>query len=57
MTQQDMIERAKQAKFKIEFMALMLISDRKDMAASAYEEALAHLKAIIGEEFFKIEQL
>jgi hypothetical protein len=50
MTQQDMIERAKQAKFKIEFMALMLISDRKDMAASAYEEALVHLKAIIGEE-------
>jgi len=50
MTQQDMVELAKQAKFKIEFMALMLISDRKDMAASAYEEALASLKAIIGEE-------
>ena len=50
MTQQDMIELAKQAKFKIEFMALMLLADRKDMAASAYEEALAHLKAIIGDE-------
>jgi hypothetical protein len=50
MKQEDMIELAKQAKFKIEFMALMLISDRKDMAASAYEEALTHLKTIIGEE-------
>ena len=50
MTQQDMIELAKQAKFKIEFMALMLLADRKDMAASAYEEALANLRAIIGEE-------
>mgnify|MGYP003672539489 FL=1 len=50
MTQEDMIELAKQAKFKIEFMALMLLADRKDMAASAHEEALANLRAIIGEE-------
>ena len=50
MKQEDMIELAKQAKFKIEFMALMLLADRKDMAASAYEEALAHLRAIIGDE-------
>jgi hypothetical protein len=50
MKQEDMIELAKQAKFKIEFMALMLLADRKDMAASAYEEALANLRAIIGEE-------
>ncbi len=28
----------------------MLLADRKDMAASAYEEALANLRAIIGEE-------
>ena len=49
MTQEEMIEGAKRAKFKIEFMALMLISDRKDKAAEAYEEALRELKQIIGE--------
>ena len=49
MTQQDMIESAKRAKFKIEFMAMMLLADRKDEAAEAYEEALRELKQIIGD--------
>ena len=49
MTQQDMIEGAKRAKFKIEFMAMMLLADRRDKAAEAYEEALRELKQIIGE--------
>ena len=49
MTQQDMIEGAKRAKFKIEFMAMMLLAGRKDEAAEAYEEALRELMQIIGE--------
>ncbi len=49
MTQQDMIEGAKRAKFRIEFMAMMLLADRKDKAAEAYEEALRELKQIIGD--------
>ena len=49
MTQQDMIESAKRAKFKIEFMAMMLLADRKDEAAEAYEEALRELKQSIGD--------
>tara|TARA_X000001316_G_C908875_1_gene24746 strand:+ start:443 stop:592 length:150 start_codon:yes stop_codon:yes gene_type:complete len=49
MTQQDMIEGAKRAKFRIEFMAMMLLAGRKDKAAEAYEEALRELKQIIGD--------
>jgi len=49
MTQQDMIEGAKRAKFRIEFMAMMLIAGRNDEAAEAYEEALRELIQIIGE--------
>jgi hypothetical protein len=49
MTQQDMIEGAKRAKFRIEFMAMMLIAGRNDEAAEAYEEALRELKQIIAE--------
>ena len=44
------VENTKLAKFKIEFMALMLLADRKDMAAKAYEEALDALKEIIGDD-------
>jgi len=49
MTQQDMIEGAKRAKFRIEFMAILLIAGRNDEAAEAYEEALRELKQIIAE--------
>ena len=49
MTQQDMVEGDKRAKFRIEFMAMMLLADRKDKAAEAYEEALRELKQIIGD--------
>ena len=60
MTQEEMVDEwlaplvdcraaAKRAKFKIEFMAMMLLADRKDEAAEAYEEALRELKQIIGE--------
>ncbi len=49
MTQQDMIEGAKRAKFRIEFMAMMLIAGRNDEAAEAYEEALRELVQIIAE--------
>lgn len=50
MTQQDMIELAKQAKFQVEFMALMVMADRRDKAAEACACALAKLSEIIGEE-------
>lgn len=49
MTQQDMIEGAKRAKFRIEFMAILLIAGRNDEAAEAYEEALRELMQIIAE--------
>jgi hypothetical protein len=49
MTQQDMIEGAKRAKFRIEFMAMMLLAGRNDEAAEAYEEALRELVQIIGD--------
>jgi hypothetical protein len=49
MTQQDMIEGAKRAKFRIEFMAILLIAGRNDEAAEAYEEALRELVQIIAE--------
>jgi|TARA_B100000073_G_scaffold340232_1_gene339781 hypothetical protein len=44
------IEKAKLAKFKLEFMALMLVVDRKDEATSAYEDALDAVKQIIAYE-------
>ena len=44
------IEKAKLAKFKLEFMALMLVVDRKDEATNAYEEALEAVKQIIAYE-------
>ena len=50
MSKKDMIQNAKDAKFQIEFMALMLLSSRHDKAAAAYECALAKLSEIIGED-------
>jgi hypothetical protein len=44
------LEKAKLAKFKLEFMALMLVVDRKDEATNAYEEALEAVKQIIAYE-------
>ena len=49
MSRDDMIQNVKDAKFQIEFMALMLLSSRHDMAAAAYEKALAKLVEIVGE--------
>ena len=60
MTQEEMVDEwlaplvdcraaAKRAKFRIEFMAMMLIAGRNDEAAEAYEEALRELVQIIGE--------
>jgi len=50
MSRDDMIQNVKDAKFQIEFMALMLLSSRHDMAAAAYEKALAKLSEIVGED-------
>jgi hypothetical protein len=50
MSKEQIIQNAKDAKFQIEFMALMLLSDRKDEAATAYENALAKLSEIVGVE-------
>jgi hypothetical protein len=60
MTQEEMVDEwlaplvdcraaAKRAKFRIEFMAMMLLAGRKDEAAEAYEEALRELVQIIGD--------
>tara|TARA_Y100000289_G_C3832619_1_gene104387 strand:- start:52 stop:291 length:240 start_codon:yes stop_codon:yes gene_type:complete len=49
MSRDDIIENVKDAKFQIEFMALMLLSSRHDKAAAAYEKALAKLSEIVGE--------
>ncbi len=60
MTQEEMVDEwlaplvdcraaAKRAKFRIEFMAMMLIAGRNDEAAEAYEEALRELVQIIAE--------
>lgn len=49
MSRDDIIENVKDAKFQIEFMALMLLSDRTDEAATAYEKALAKLSEIVGD--------
>lgn len=49
MSRDDIIQNVKDAKFQIEFMALMLLSDRKDKAADAYECALAKLSEIVGD--------
>ncbi len=49
MSRDDNIQNVKDAKFQIEFMALMLLSDRQDKAAAAYECALAKLSEIVGE--------
>ena len=43
MSRDDIIQNVKDAKFQIEFMAMMLLSSRHDMAAAAYEKALAKL--------------
>ena len=48
MSRDDIIQNVKDAKFQIEFMALMLLSDRQDKAAAAYECApvsYTHLRA------------
>ena len=50
MSRDDIIQNVKDAKFQIEFMALMLLSDRTDEAATAYEKALAKLSEIVGNE-------
>lgn len=50
MSRDDIIQNVKDAKFQIEFMALMLLSDRQDKAAAAYECALAKLSEIVGED-------
>tara|TARA_Y100000361_G_C11040574_1_gene279687 strand:+ start:482 stop:727 length:246 start_codon:yes stop_codon:yes gene_type:complete len=50
MSTDDIIQNVKDAKFQIEFMALMLLSDRTDEAATAYEKALAKLSEIVGNE-------
>lgn len=50
MSKQDMVDCAKKAKFKVEFMAMMLLSDRKEEAAASYEEALHELQKIINED-------
>ena len=49
MSKDDIIQNVKDAKFQIEFMALMLLSDRTDEAATAYEQALAKLSEIVGD--------
>ena len=49
MSRDDIIQNVKDAKFQIEFMALMLLADRKDKAADAYECALAKLSEIVGD--------
>lgn len=46
----QMIQNARDAKFQIEFMAMMLLAGRKEMAAEAYEKALAKLVEIIGDD-------
>ena len=50
MSRDDIIQTVKDAKFQIEFMALMLLSSRHDMAAAAYEKAIAKLSEIVGED-------
>ena len=50
MSRDDIIQNAKDAKFQIEFMALMLLSSRHDKAAAAYECALAKLSEIVRED-------
>jgi len=50
MSRDDIIQNVKDAKFQIEFMALMLLSSRHDKAAAAYECALAKLSEIVGED-------
>jgi len=47
MSRDDIIQNAKDAKFQIEFMAMMLLSSRHDKAAVAYEKALAKLAEIV----------
>ena len=50
MSRDDMIQNAKDAKLQIEFMAMMLLSSRNDMAAAAYEKAIAKLSKSVGED-------
>ena len=50
MTREQTIQNARDAKFQIEFMAMMLLSDRKEMASEAYQKALAKLVEIIGDD-------
>ena len=50
MSKEDMIQNAKDAKFQVEFMALMVMADRRDKAAQACACALAKLSEIIGED-------
>ena len=42
--------KAESAKFRFEFMAMMLISGRQNEAATAYEKGLAYLTEIIEQE-------
>jgi|TARA_R100000149_G_C5832550_1_gene107584 hypothetical protein len=50
MSKEDMIQNAKDAKFQIEFMALMVMADRRAEAAQACVRAIAKLSEIIGED-------
>jgi len=47
MSKDDIIQNVKDAKFQFEFMALMLLSDRKDKAADAYECGITKLSEIV----------
>ena len=47
MSRDDIIRTVKDAKFQFEFMALMLLSDRKDKAADAYECGITKLAQIV----------
>tara|TARA_R100000353_G_scaffold40730_1_gene32290 strand:- start:261 stop:422 length:162 start_codon:yes stop_codon:yes gene_type:complete len=50
MSRDDIIQNVKDAKFQIEFMALMLLSSRHDKAAEAYECAVTKLAEIVTED-------
>ena len=50
MNRKQMIQNARDAKFQIELMAVMLLAGRKEIAAEAYEKALAKLVEIIGDD-------
>ena len=50
MNREQMIQNARDAKFQIEFMAMMLLAGRQEMASEAYEKAPAKLVEIIGDD-------